>query len=290
VKIIIPLILLLALAGCAPQDHQAMGGHSHENDATHFEPHYRESLFQITDNKLFSVEMLIKSGKLTVGSNMVDIIIHGQGNKDVEGAQVTVSPIMTEHGHGLLQEPSIIERGAGLYSVKGVDLMMEGAWELRIGISSNGVQDTTTFFFPDVQPAGDANMGGHTGHHMQEDMDEMSTEKLDFSTSRSSEWGMYKVSYTSVPVQIPLNTIHSWLINIATVDGNPVRGAKVQIRGGMPAHGHDLPTRPVMTGETAPGQYRVEGMKFNMPGHWTVTFDLTIGNLTDSATFNLQVR
>ena len=289
-KSFIPLVLMLALVGCDPQGYRKMDDHSHEGAAAHFEPHYRESLFQTTDNKLFSVEMLVKGGRLTVGSNAVDIIIHGQGDKDVEGAIVKVSPRMTEHNHGLLQNPVTIERGAGLYTVSGVDLMMEGAWELRVSISANDLQDATTFFFPEVTQAGDVQAENHTAHHMQPDTAEKPSAAPDFSTSRLSEWEMYTVSYASMPDQIPLNTMHAWLVSIATVEGQPVNGARIRVRGGMPAHGHGLPTKPVMTGEIQPGQYRVEGMKFNMPGHWTVTFDLTIGKSTDAATFNLQVR
>ena len=168
----------------------------------------------------------------------------------------------------------------------GVDLMMEGQWELKINISAGGVEDTASFAFPDVKPP--AIPAGR--HHMQVDTGKASLSDLDYATSRNSTAGNFSLSYTPMSAKIPLNRIHSWNLNLSEMNGKPVNGARIRVRGDMPAHGHGLPTQPVITAETGPGQYRLEGMKFNMPGHWTVTFDLNIGNISDSVTFNLQVR
>jgi hypothetical protein len=69
-----------------------------------------------------------------------------------------------------------------------------------------------------------------------------------------------------------------------------VTGARISVEGGMPEHGHGLPTMPLATAETSPGTYLVEGMKFNMPGWWTVGFDISEGGEPDRVTFNLMVR
>ncbi len=46
----------------------------------------------------------------------------------------------------------------------------------------------------------------------------------------------------------------------------------VQLEGGMPGHGHGLPTSPVLTLQDRVGNYRIEGLKYNMPGRWLLGF------------------
>ncbi len=68
------------------------------------------------------------------------------------------------------------------------------------------------------------------------------------------------------PLQI--NRIHSWHIDLVSAQGAAMSGAQIEVSGGMPDHDHGLPTFPRVTGETAPGRYRLEGMRFHMPGRW----------------------
>jgi hypothetical protein len=61
------------------------------------------------------------------------------------------------------------------------------------------------------------------------------------------------------------------------------------VDGGMPQHNHGMPTQPQVT-PLGSGDYRVEGMKFQMPGHWVVTVAVDAEGQQDTATFNLQLR
>lgn len=45
----------------------------------------------------------------------------------------------------------------------------------------------------------------------------------------------------------------------------------VQMEGGMPGHGHGLPTSPVLSLQET-GTYQIEGLKYNMPGNWLLGF------------------
>ena len=72
-------------------------------------------------------------------------------------------------------------------------------------------------------------------------------------------------------------------------DGTPLEHADLSIDGGMPQHGHGLPTEPQVTEDLGGGRYKVEGMKFNMPGWWTITLKVSGAAGTDSATFNLTL-
>ncbi len=77
---------------------------------------------------------------------------------------------------------------------------------------------------------------------------------------------------------------------IQVVDANNygVEGLQITVDGGMPQHGHGLPTKPRVTRELGGGRYRVEGLKFNMGGWWKLKFAFA-GSAPDSVVFNLSL-
>lgn len=105
------------------------------------------------------------------------------------------------------------------------------------------------------------------------------------SAPQLSERGHFLVSYRAEHPPIKLNDSHTWLLTVATPDDTPVTGAQVIVTGGMPAHNHGLPTQPQVLTGAAPGEYRVEGMRFQMPGEWIVTVAITSGTVTDQVAF-----
>jgi hypothetical protein len=112
---------------------------------------------------------------------------------------------------------------------------------------------------------------------------------LDLSLTRSTERGLYIGTLEPKTSPVPVGQIQTWTVLVTTPDGKPLEHADLSIDGGMPQHGHGLPTEPQVTGELGGGRYRVEGMKFNMPGWWTVTLTVSGAAGTDSATFNLSL-
>jgi hypothetical protein len=61
------------------------------------------------------------------------------------------------------------------------------------------------------------------------------------------------------------------------------------VDGGMPQHGHGLPTKPLVTRQLGNGDHLVEGMKFNMGGWWVVKFRVNAAQGPDSVVFNLKL-
>lgn len=112
---------------------------------------------------------------------------------------------------------------------------------------------------------------------------------LDFSLTRKTEHGLYVGTLEPGSASIPVGTMQSWTVAVTTAGGQPVEHAALSIDGGMPQHGHGLPTEPQVTEELGGGRYRIEGMKFNMPGWWTITLEVSGAAGTDSATFNLSL-
>ena len=81
--------------------------------------------------------------------------------------------------------------------------------------------------------------------------------------------------------------LHSWLLTLKTAAGQPVEGAAITIDGGMPQHGHGLPTSPEVTDYLGDGRYRIEGVKFTMSGWWQLRFAISAAAGSDSAVFNV---
>ena len=86
-----------------------------------------------------------------------------------------------------------------------------------------------------------------------------------------------------------INQMHAWKVKLATPDGAAVRGATFQVDGGMPQHGHGLPTQPRVTRELEPGTYLLEGMKFSMTGWWELRLAIAAAPGPDRVTFNTVV-
>lgn len=113
---------------------------------------------------------------------------------------------------------------------------------------------------------------------------------LDLSRQHPSAQGRYLVRLEP-PAQAPaINQIHAWRITLSTPDGSPVRAARIAVDGGMPQHGHGLPTRPQVTRELGEGTYLMEGMKFSMTGWWEIKLAIQAAAGADTAVFNTVVE
>lgn len=84
-----------------------------------------------------------------------------------------------------------------------------------------------------------------------------------------------------------LYTVVATVIDAKT--GLPVTDATLTIGGGMPQHGHGLPTRPRVTQNLGAGSYEISGLRFNMGGWWTFELTIITPAGTDTVTFNLQI-
>lgn len=110
---------------------------------------------------------------------------------------------------------------------------------------------------------------------------------LDLSLRKPTDKGLYVAAVEPGLSPLEVGTMHRWVIRITTPQGTPVDGAAISVDGGMPQHGHGLPTAPKVSAQLGEGRYRVEGMKFNMPGWWVVNFAVEGPAGSDTVTFNL---
>jgi hypothetical protein len=78
-------------------------------------------------------------------------------------------------------------------------------------------------------------------------------------------------------------------VTIVDSDGRAIDGAALTIDGGMPQHGHGLPTRPRATATDAAGTYEIAGVRFNMGGWWEFKVTIATDRGVDTVTFNLSL-
>jgi hypothetical protein len=86
--------------------------------------------------------------------------------------------------------------------------------------------------------------------------------------------GLYHLAWETKPAPIPMGQLFE--IDTTLTDaktGKPIEDAVVRVDARMPQHGHGMATKPEDVGGPHPsGVYVTRGMKFHMPGDWTITF------------------
>jgi hypothetical protein len=78
-------------------------------------------------------------------------------------------------------------------------------------------------------------------------------------------------------------------VRISDAQGRPVENAVIAVDGGMPEHGHGLPTQPRVTRSLGAGLYEIEGVRFSMGGWWELKLAIDSPAGADRVTFNLSL-
>ena len=112
---------------------------------------------------------------------------------------------------------------------------------------------------------------------------------LDLSLTRPSLDKKFVVALQAPATPPAINQMHSWQIKLTTPSGVPISHAHIAVDGGMPEHGHGLPTQPQVTQELGAGVYLLEGMKFSMSGWWEIKLAIDTADASDKVTFNTVV-
>lgn len=104
-----------------------------------------------------------------------------------------------------------------------------------------------------------------------------------------SDGGTYDLELVPHGSNVTLGELHHWHLLLTGADGEPIEGAFVTVGGGMPAHGHGLPTAPKVVDAGEPGHYLIEGLRFNMPGDWELRLSIEGSKGTDTATLEFSL-
>jgi hypothetical protein len=105
---------------------------------------------------------------------------------------------------------------------------------------------------------------------------------------RSSSNGAYVAQLQPAS---PLKVRKMTSVNVRLTDarGAAVEGATITVDGGMPQHGHGLPTSPRVTKSHGDGVYQIDGVRFNMGGWWEFRLAIASPAGADTITFNLDL-
>lgn len=113
--------------------------------------------------------------------------------------------------------------------------------------------------------------------------------EVDLSRSKASAAGLYQTEVAPEADPPTTGAMNSWVLTIKRPDGQPVEEARISVTGGMPQHGHGLPTAPQATAYLGAGRYRIEGVRFNMSGNWVLEFAISAAPGDDRVTFNVAM-
>ena len=105
---------------------------------------------------------------------------------------------------------------------------------------------------------------------------------------RTSARGLYIATLQN---DQPLQPRKMYTLQVSVADhrGQAVEKAAITVEGGMPQHGHGLPTRPRVTKDLGGGVYEISGLRFNMGGWWELKLTITTPAGSDTVTFHLDV-
>jgi len=126
--------------------------------------------------------------------------------------------------------------------------------------------------------------------HMAHDVDPGRYAGRKNAVTKISENGNYRITLFSNESPVPVQKIHTWTVHIETKTGKAFDDGKVYVNGGMPMHRHGLPTKPKAKKYLGNGDYQVDGVKFNMHGHWELRFNIQSGRDTDRIVFKVNLQ
>jgi hypothetical protein len=113
--------------------------------------------------------------------------------------------------------------------------------------------------------------------------------KTDFGPGpKMSQQGLYLATLHGAETLKP-RKLQQLKFSVIDAKGQAVSNATITVDGGMPEHGHGLPTQPKVTGELGSGWYEISGLRFNMGGWWELKLTITTPAGTDTVVFNLSL-
>lgn len=101
--------------------------------------------------------------------------------------------------------------------------------------------------------------------------------------------GHFKIVAMPAEGEVALRQHHDWIVSVQDAEGSPVELNGLSVAGGMPGHGHGLPSQPKVTEYLGDGRYRLTGFLFNMHGDWELRFQMTRRDIQDVADLTLTL-
>jgi hypothetical protein len=102
--------------------------------------------------------------------------------------------------------------------------------------------------------------------------------------------GLFRASLSCAFVAPVLGGFQTCLVKIEAANDRSasIKGLSVSAR--VPGIGRIMPTAPRARGPSADGGYRIEGLKFDMAGRWSLALDIDAGAIHDRVAFDIDVK
>ncbi len=82
---------------------------------------------------------------------------------------------------------------------------------------------------------------------------------------------------------------HDWFGEVRDGRGSPIDGAELRVEAAR-QDGFSMPVEVRGVPDGQAGRYRLEGMRFDRPGNWTVWVWMRAGEVSDMAVFSLEME
>jgi hypothetical protein len=105
-----------------------------------------------------------------------------------------------------------------------------------------------------------------------------------------SEGSRFTLRVAGIDSPERLNRLHGFDLAIAAADGRSVSGAVVIVTGRHRYAPNPLPTSPRVSPAQGAGDYRVEGLRFHVPGEWRLALEIEFEHIRDRATLDVVVK
>lgn len=105
-----------------------------------------------------------------------------------------------------------------------------------------------------------------------------------------SEAGHFTLVISGLANPEPVNHLHGLDLQLQTSDGKPATGATIVIAGMRHDSSNPLPTMPRASPAPGDGNYRLEGLRFHMPGQWHLVLDIECAQIRDRAALDIAVK
>jgi len=119
---------------------------------------------------------------------------------------------------------------------------------------------------------------GHTDHTHDTDM------VMNLTREATTDGGTWTVSYEPSIDPIPQSEDFSVTV---TVTGPGADQVTLEWDAIMPAHNHGMSKEAAVTAN-GDGTFTVDGMFFQMPGHWRMMGDVSDGEIAETAVFDVE--
>lgn len=108
-------------------------------------PHFKEGVTKVSENELFSIEIVTDPVQPKAGKNKVKVYLHDADGRDLEDAKVELEVWNKDKSVASGEKTKTREMGQGEYIVRNVIYDSPGRYELRIRVTKDNDMDRAAF-------------------------------------------------------------------------------------------------------------------------------------------------